>query len=82
MITSSRLLWHGIYIVFGLGDSNCDGSIDTVRKFHNFPITQILREINFWDSYSAKSAVLTHLEAISFDFCECLHFLKANIDFT
>ena len=32
----------------------------TVWKFHNFSIRQILREINFWDSRSAKSAILTH----------------------
>jgi len=40
----------------------------TVWKFHNFPITQILREINFWDSRSAKSAIFTHLEVLKFDF--------------
>ena len=49
----------------------------TVWKFHNFSITQILREINLWDSRSAKSAILTHLEAVNFDFFnEFLHFLK------
>ena len=31
-------------------------------------ITQILFRINFWDSKSAKSAILTHLEALNFDF--------------
>ena len=30
-----------------------------------FPITQILREIDFGDSRSAKSAILTHLEALN-----------------
>ena len=35
-----------------------------------------LREINFEDSRSAKSAILTHLEALNFDFHEILHFLK------
>ena len=39
-------------------------------KFHEFSITQILREINFWDSRSAKSAILTHLEALKCDFNE------------
>ena len=34
----------------------------TVWKFHDFSITQILREINFGDSRSAKSAILTYLE--------------------
>ena len=32
----------------------------TVWKFQNFAITQILSEINFGDSTSAKSAILTH----------------------
>ena len=49
-------------------------------KFHDFPITQILREINFGDSRSAKSAIKTHLEALHFDFYEFLPFLKAEID--
>ena len=35
----------------------------TVWKFHDFSITQILREINFGDSRRWKSAILTHLEA-------------------
>ena len=39
----------------------------------------ILREINFWDSRSAKSAILTHLEALNFEFHEFLHILKADI---
>ena len=48
-------------------------------KFANFSITQILREINFGDSRSAKAALLTHLEAPDFGFlglfavCEVLH---------
>ena len=33
-----------------------------------FSITQILGEINFWDSRSAESAILTNLEASNFDF--------------
>ena len=40
---------------------------------------QILREINFKDSWSAKSAFLPHLEALNFDINEFLHFLKAEI---
>ena len=51
----------------------------TVWKFHDFSITQFLREINFGDSRSPKSAILTHLKALNFDFCEFLHFLKAEI---
>ena len=34
-------------------------------KFLNFAITQILREINFGDSRSAKSAIKT--ESVNFD---------------
>ena len=49
--------------------------------FHYFSISQILREIIFWDSGSAKSAILRLLEAKNFDFCGFLHFLKAEIDY-
>ena len=55
-------------------------SAPTVCKFHDFCITQILREINFKDFWSAKSAILTHLEALNLDYYEFLHFLKAEID--
>ena len=41
-------------------------------KFHDFPITQILCEINFCDSRRAKSAVSTHLGALIFGFHEYL----------
>lgn len=44
-----------------------------------FSTTQILLEINFWDSRSVKSAFLTHLESMEFDFYEVLHFLKVEI---
>ena len=37
-------------------------------KFHDFCIIQILREINFEDFRSAKSAILVHLEVMNFDF--------------
>ena len=40
----------------------------TVWKFQEFSITQILREIRFWDFRSAKSAIFTHLEGLNFDF--------------
>ena len=36
----------------------------------DFSISQILREINFGDSKTAKSAILTLLEALNFDFYE------------
>ena len=49
-------------------------------KFQNFSVSQILREINFGDSRSAKYAILTHVQALKFDFHEFLHYLKAEID--
>ena len=49
-------------------------------NFHDFPITQISREINFGGSRSAKSAISKHLEAVNFYFHEFLHFLDARID--
>ena len=48
-------------------------------KYHDFSITQILREIKFGDARSAKYAIFMHLEALNFDFYEFLHFLKAEI---
>ena len=44
------------------------GSTYTVRKMHDFSITQILREKKFLDCRSAKSADLTHFKALNFDF--------------
>ena len=41
--------------------------IFTVWKFHDFSITQIFPEIN-GDSRHAKSAILTLLEGLNFDF--------------
>ena len=43
-----------------------DGLEFTVWKFHDFSIIQILREINFGDSRSTKSAILANLEALNF----------------
>ena len=34
----------------------------------NFSVSQILREINFKNFGGAKTAILTHLEALNFDF--------------
>ena len=50
----------------------------TVWKFQDFSITQILCEIYYGDSRSAKSVILTHLEALNLDFHEFLHFMKAE----
>ena len=38
----------------------------TVWKFHDFPITQILREINFGESRSSKTAFFAILVALNF----------------
>ena len=38
-----------------------------VWKFHDFSITQILCEIKFGDSRSAKSAILANSEALNYD---------------
>ena len=38
----------------------------TVWKFQDFAITHILREINLWDSRSAKTAIFAILEALNF----------------
>ena len=62
---------HGLFIA---------NYVHTVWKFHNISILQILREINFKDSWSAKSAILTHLEALNFDFYAFLQFLEAEIE--
>ena len=48
-------------------------------KFYDFSITQILREVNFGDSRSVKSAILPHLQVLNFDFYQIWHFLKAEI---
>ena len=52
-----------IFRLFGIYDMK-----NTVWKFQDFVITQILCEINFKDSKGAKSAISTHLEALNFDF--------------
>ena len=47
-------------------------------KYHDFSITQILREIKFGDARSAKYAIFMHLEALNFECCEFWHVLKAE----
>ena len=49
-------------------------------KFHNFSITQILRENKFGDSTRAITTILTHLEALNNDFDEFLRLLRAEND--
>ena len=39
----------------------------------------ILLSLNFGVSRSAKSAILTYLEALNFDFYQFLHFMKTEI---
>ena len=48
-------------------------------QFHDFSIAQILREIKFGDSGSAKFAIFTYLEALNFDFYALLHFLRLKL---
>ena len=42
--------------------------IFTVLKFQKFTAAQIFREINFRKFRGPKTAILTHLEALNFDF--------------
>ena len=48
-------------------------------KFLYFSVTQILCEINFGDSRSAKTAILTVLKALNFDVYVFLQFLNDEI---
>ena len=71
LLKSAVILFIDLKSVFSTLTSvwNC-----TVWKFYDiFIITQILREINFGDSRSTIFALLTHLEALKFDFDEFLH---------
>ena len=45
-------------------------------KFLDFRITQILREIKFGNSRSAKSATFTHSKALNSDFYEFFYFQR------
>ena len=47
-------------------------------EFHDFSITQILLEINFGDCKSAKFAISTNFEALTFDFF-FQNFCKAEV---
>ena len=51
-----------------------------VWKLQYFSITQILREIKVDDFRGPKTAILTHVETLIFDFDEFLHYSKAGID--
>ena len=53
--------------------------LSPVWIFHDFYITQILREINFGDSTRAISAIFAILETLNFDFYEFFHLLKAEM---
>ena len=66
-IKHDRVYITRFYIGFQFDTQNLDYK-PQCGKFQNFSITQILREINFGDSKSAKSAILTHLEALNFNF--------------
>ena len=45
---------------------NTLGCIHTVWKFHDFPITQNLREINFGEIQNSKTPVYAYFEALDF----------------
>ena len=49
-------LWQSILSMKALYQTHCE--LCTVWKFHDFSITQILREINFGESSSSKKAFL------------------------
>ena len=51
-------------------------AVNTLWKFYHFSITEILREIKFGDSRSAKSAILTHSDALNYVFLVNLAFQK------
>ena len=50
----------------------------TVWKFQDFSITQILREINFEESGSAKNAVFAILGAVNFVHLVIISLLKVQ----
>ena len=64
-----KLACSGLYV----------GSVPTVWKFHDFSITHIFREIIFSNYGGLKTAILTQLEALNFDFYEFLHLMMAEI---
>ena len=68
-------LERGLDNTMGLSTGFCG----KVWKFDDFSITQILHEINFGDSASAKSAIFTHLKVLDFALYEIMHFLKAEM---
>ena len=55
------------------------GGSHTVWKFHDFYVTHILREIKVGWFRGSKSAILTQLGALNFDFYKFLHLLKFTI---
>ena len=73
-------LYRGFkYSVFHLKKYLCSNYVLTVWKFHDYSIDQILREINFGDSRSAKTFFLDTFKDCTFlfsNFHELLHFLK------
>ena len=78
-ITFGKLLRRSSYRYVDSLSWDKFSSDNTVWKFFDFCIIQVLCEINFVDSWTTKSAILLHLEALNYDFYEFLHFLKAEI---
>ena len=60
-------------------------TIFTVWKFHDFSITQTLREINFWESRTSKTAIfaifwaLTLVNLVIFSLPKVLNFINSTI---
>ena len=52
----------------------------TVWKIMKFSVTQILREIKVGEFRVSDTAILTHLEALNFDFYTFLPLLRAKND--
>ena len=70
--SSSKLTYLSVFSTFTLVFQhlkvpNLSGSDFTVWKFHDFTVTQILREINFAESRSAKTAIFTIFGALNSD---------------
>ena len=77
VVTASKKFQNQKNLIQTMHYSTC--FLYTVWKFENFAVTQILREVNFGDSTSAKSDISTHLEVLNFALYEILHFLKAEM---
>ena len=76
----AKLLWNSQFLTHTLNNwiflDDIDTFVNTVWKFQDLSIMQILCEIDFEDFRSPKSAILTHLKALNFEVLEFLHFFE------